>query len=309
MQQYAPDLLNATARQPLSGPEWLPDLHDAAPLAAFARQYDAGDAAGRCWLRADLVALHPDISRVHLLAAGQHGLTPGQADQILDSLRPLFDSEGLALLRGQHEGAHERWYVSARQDLPAAFPAPMNALGQPLEDILRPSGKATALWQRLQSETQMLLHEHPVNQSRQAAGYLPLNSLWFWGAGRLPERPPPQLPDAVLAISAELGGWCDWAQVPVDGKTAAAEWLQKTLSSNHKLLIEWRIDRQTSLEDNLLTLNGLVTVLIAQTPACARSVYCRAGKAQAINRPGWRRWLASSGKVRRRGLQQLAALV
>ena len=33
----------------------------------------------------------------------------------------------------------------------------------------------------------MILHGHPVNQARQAAGQPLVNSLWPWGGGRLPE--------------------------------------------------------------------------------------------------------------------------
>ena len=37
------------------------------------------------------------------------------------------------------------------------------------------------------NEAQMLLHEHPVNELREAAGLLPVNSIWFSGGGALPE--------------------------------------------------------------------------------------------------------------------------
>ena len=33
-----------------------------------------------------------------------------------------------------------------------------------------------------------MLHNHPVNAARIAAGKLPANSLCFWGAGRLPDH-------------------------------------------------------------------------------------------------------------------------
>jgi len=31
-----------------------------------------------------------------------------------------------------------------------------------------------------------VLHAHPVNEAREARGELPINSIWFWGAGRAP---------------------------------------------------------------------------------------------------------------------------
>ena len=47
-------------------------------------------------------------------------------------------------------------------------------------------GKAAPDWQRLLTEIQILLHGSEVNAARQAQGELPVNSLWFWGAGELP---------------------------------------------------------------------------------------------------------------------------
>jgi hypothetical protein len=40
----------------------------------------------------------------------------------------------------------------------------------------------------LLTEIQMLLHAHPVNEAREARGEPPVNSVWFWGAGRLPPK-------------------------------------------------------------------------------------------------------------------------
>jgi hypothetical protein len=34
----------------------------------------------------------------------------------------------------------------------------------------------------------VLLHQHPLNAQRRERGLPPINSLWFWGGGRLPSR-------------------------------------------------------------------------------------------------------------------------
>jgi hypothetical protein len=39
---------------------------------------------------------------------------------------------------------------------------------------------------QLLNEAQMVLHSHPVNDAREARGEPTVNSLWFWGAGRVP---------------------------------------------------------------------------------------------------------------------------
>jgi hypothetical protein len=49
-----------------------------------------------------------------------------------------------------------------------------------------PEGAQAAPLRRLQNEMQMLLYTHPVNDRRQAAGLLAVNSFWVSGAGALP---------------------------------------------------------------------------------------------------------------------------
>jgi len=49
-----------------------------------------------------------------------------------------------------------------------------------------PKGESAPFWAHLLNEIQMKLHEHPLNQAREARGELPINSLWLWGGGVLP---------------------------------------------------------------------------------------------------------------------------
>jgi len=49
-----------------------------------------------------------------------------------------------------------------------------------------PAGNEALLWQRLLTEIQMILHNHPVNQQRQRQGYKAINNVWLWGEGILP---------------------------------------------------------------------------------------------------------------------------
>ena len=50
-----------------------------------------------------------------------------------------------------------------------------------------PEGDDALALRLLINESQMLLHEHPVNEARESAGLLPVNSIWFSGGGALPE--------------------------------------------------------------------------------------------------------------------------
>ena len=65
-----------------------------------------------------------------------------------------------------------------------AFPDLPEAAGRSAAPL--PPDPAYAPWRHALNEAQMILHAHPVNLARQAAGRPMVNSLWPWGGGRLP---------------------------------------------------------------------------------------------------------------------------
>lgn len=155
------------------------------PVAAAARQRDAGDAAHATWLRADPAYVQPDINGARLLSYGQAlGLGAADAEALLRPLKPLFGDAGFPI----DAPTPSRWYL--RLPLGAKLPtftSPEQALGADLFDEL-PQGPEGRRWRALLSEAQVVLHNHPLNSQRIAAGLAPVNSLWFWGAGVLPDR-------------------------------------------------------------------------------------------------------------------------
>lgn len=153
------------------------------PMAALQRQADCGDAHGFRWLRADPVHVRPDISGARLMAWGNLGLDEADADALLQVLRPVFGDAGLPM----SAGAPERWYLQLATDAPLPeFSPPEQGLGDDLFHHL-PEGADGKRWRALLNEAQILLHNHPLNDQRIARGQAPVNSLWFWGAGVLPE--------------------------------------------------------------------------------------------------------------------------
>jgi len=156
---------------------------DAWPIAALSRQADVGDAAGAAWLRADPAFLRPDINGVRLIACGEAlALEQADVDALLPALRPLFGDAGFLLDAPQPS----RWYLR----LPPATPLPVfadpgEALGDDLFEHLDTSPQARR-WRVLANEAQIVLHNHPWNAQRTARGRVPVNALWFWGAGALP---------------------------------------------------------------------------------------------------------------------------
>lgn len=153
------------------------------PVAALTRQLDAGDAQGAAWVRADPARISPDMNGARLLAHGE-ALAVDVEDlaQLLPSLKPLFGDAGV-LLDAPHP---TRWYLRLPREaqLPA-FASIDDVLGDDLFAHL-PEGDAGRRWRALLTEAQVVLHNHPWNAQRMAAGLAPINSLWFWGAGVLP---------------------------------------------------------------------------------------------------------------------------
>jgi hypothetical protein len=99
-------------------------------------------------------------------------------------LRPLFGDSGFPI----DAPTPSRWYLRLPREarLPT-FTGPDEALGADLFEHL-PDGPEGRRWRSLLSEAQVVLHNHPVNAQRAAAGRPPVNSLWFWGAGVLPDH-------------------------------------------------------------------------------------------------------------------------
>ena len=154
------------------------------PVAALTRQLDAGDACGYTWLRVDPGCVRPAMASARLVACGDLGLSSAECEALLKPLKPLFGDEGFPI----SAPVPSRWYLCLPADthLPA-FAAPSAVLNDDLFAHL-PEGAAGQRWRRLLNEAQIILHNHPVNAARTRAGKLPANTVWFWGAGRLPEQ-------------------------------------------------------------------------------------------------------------------------
>lgn len=160
------------------------------PVAALTRSQDANDAASAQWLRADPAWVRPDINGVRLFACGDGlHLSREDADALLPALRTLFGDAGFPI----DAPTPSRWYLRMPAGAkPPAFPGPDAALGTDLFDALvgTDGGIDAGLrrWRALLNEAQVLLHNHPWNARRAAAGKPPVNSLWFWGGGMLPDH-------------------------------------------------------------------------------------------------------------------------
>jgi hypothetical protein len=155
------------------------------PVAALTRRLDANDANLGSWLRADPAYVRPDINGARLLAIGEGmALSAADTDALLPALRPLFGDTGFPI----DAPVPTRWYLRLPlESKPPGFTDPGDALGADLFEHL-PEGPEGRRWRALLSEAQVVLHNHPRNVERIAAGLPPVNSLWFWGGGHAPDH-------------------------------------------------------------------------------------------------------------------------
>jgi len=201
----------------------------ALPVAALTRSLDANDAAGPVWVRADPAYAMADAVTGRLMACGEIGLTNAESGELARALRPLFGDAGFPLEATQPS----RWYLRcpAEVRLPR-FAAPESVLG---DDLMRhlPSGDNERQWRHLFNEAQVMLHNHPVNAWRVQRGLMPANTLWFWGAGRLPEWVR-TANTRVASSDNETIALARLARIPVvEQRTAVAE-----LAAEESVLIE-----------------------------------------------------------------------
>lgn len=211
------------------------------PSAALIERLSKPDADVRPfqWLRADPVWLQPDLTTARLMAWGNLALTLDDASALITPLKPLFGEFGYVLEAREPEA----WTLQCpRETRLPSFPHPLAALGDDAFPYL-PEGPDARRWRSLMGEAQVLLHQHPVNVERARRGLPPANSLWFWGAGVLPDRVEIDA-DRVTTADPELAAYARVAGATVSDRVDATK----------PGLIDLRAERRWSVIDDLAEL-------------------------------------------------------
>lgn len=138
--------------------------------------------SSHCW-RADPVHLLVDRDQVALLPRNTLGVTPEEARALAVSINECFADEHLEV----ETPRPDTWYLRAPLAWQCRTWDPARVEGWAITEFM-PSGADADQLRKLMTEIQMLLHTHPVNQVREAAGLPTINSLWIWGGGPLPDR-------------------------------------------------------------------------------------------------------------------------
>ena len=163
------------AREPQRIEAWLQEafgLEGRLPAGALSVLGAGGAPGDASWTRADPVHMQILRERILLAPAAAFPVPRAEADALCAALNRHFAG---ALEFRALDGA--RWCARLERDMDLGDEPPLDMGGR--EATTRP-GDA------LLTEVQMLLHADPTNAAREARGEPPLNSVWFWGAGRLP---------------------------------------------------------------------------------------------------------------------------
>ena len=155
----------------------------AAPFSLFAEGGSPGNSA---WICADPVHLRFERNRLMLLDSTLFTIARDEAEALAVGINSHFGDSIIV-----HPLQPQRWYARL-PDCPDMETTPISSVRGGAIEAALPHGPDAMRWQACTNELQMLLHDHPVNLAREARGELPVNSVWLWGAGRLPapDRPP-----------------------------------------------------------------------------------------------------------------------
>lgn len=174
------------------------------PLAPVTLEADGGVAGEAYWLRADPVHLQVMRDRIVLADSDAFELTQPEADALVATIIQHFGTDlGPAPLHPK------RWYLRLEHAPRLTTCARSVAVGCDIDSLL-PQGDDAMQFRAYLNELQMLLHDHPVNQTREARGELPVNALWLWGGGCLPASSTPGIPlYAGNADARALAAFCN----------------------------------------------------------------------------------------------------
>ena len=202
------------------------DNFPAGALTALA----GGQAPGpHSWLRADPVHLRADRDRLILVPSQAFSVAAPEAEALAGALAPLLAGK-FTLFALQPE----RWClrVDSESGSAASSSPPVELAGANVDPHLPPKK-----WHPLLTEIQMALYENPANTAREARGDPVVNSLWLWGAGKLPAsaRGPWQSVSADDPAAIGLGRLAGMRHRAAGG--GADEWLGRAPEEGRHLVV------------------------------------------------------------------------
>jgi hypothetical protein len=191
------------------------------PWAARAAAADGIELNGRAWGLLSPTHWHLGTDQVSLIDPASLLLDDETSRALFDAVQDLFTSRGFTVVWG----SASRWYV-AHESLAALPCASLDRVVGRNVDRWMGAGAALRPLRLLQSEVQMVLHAHPLNNEREARGLLPVNSVWLSGCGpaQAVTGSEPRVDDRLRApaLADDWPGWARAWQTLDDGPLAQA---------------------------------------------------------------------------------------
>jgi hypothetical protein len=210
-----------------------PDTNGDLPVAAVTRLLDLAVVDNGWWLRADPVHLIPDRDRLILTDASRLDITQDEANRLIAEIAEIYKAEGW-LFKAPRPG---RWYVKPPR-APRMTTTPLvDVIGRDIHPSL-PAGPDGKTWHAMLNEVQILLHTAKANEQRERDGKPPINSLWFWGGGRLPPVGAHSLTEVWSADPVTLA-LARLSQTPShDAPKNLTDWRQRAADGTHLVTID-----------------------------------------------------------------------
>lgn len=147
----------------------------------FAHAYTAqGEQTSDNYLLFRPIHLKADMHSAIVLPIDTNQVNDHDISIIINDLKELFKVDCDVSKVG--EGL---WLMRLKQCTPAQhYPHYLSVIGRKSDPFVQQS-KQYLPWYQLINEMQMFMHQHEINHNRIESGLLPVNSLWFWGAGNL----------------------------------------------------------------------------------------------------------------------------
>lgn len=196
----------------------------------------AGGAPGDAiWARADPVHMQVLRDRVMLAPGSTFAIPREEAHALCEAVNQHFAGElELRALDGS------RWCARLARELEVGDEPPLAMSGR---EATQRAGDA------MLTEIQMLLHAHPVNAAREERGEPVLNSIWFWGSGRLPSQQRSRWRSITAADALALGLARNSGAAARSLASGATHWLSQSPDDGRHLVI---LDPDDALERDWL---------------------------------------------------------
>lgn len=135
------------------------------------------------WFHADPVHLQADVD--HAILRDTHGLelTQQESEALIEELNDHFKDDGLHFLMANKDS----WFLNVTNHEKVST-TPLNEVISRNVYSFMPQGEDALFWKKFMNEVQMLMFQSQVNERREENNKLPVNGVWLWGEGVLPDQ-------------------------------------------------------------------------------------------------------------------------